>query len=81
MSDAGGQDAGLARARAREHEHRPVEAFHRLDLLGVQAIEIALVRGKLRIGARSDATGPRHGRRKIVVSFQRIGQGGSFTNL
>ena len=76
MCDACGEYARLARARARQHQHRPVEAFHCLHLLGVQPLQIALVGRQRRVGARGNAAGAGRGRQEIVVAFKRIGHGG-----
>ncbi len=43
MRNPRGENAGLSGARARKHQHRPVERFHRLKLLGVQPFEIGLI--------------------------------------
>ncbi len=45
MSKPRRQYARLARARAREHQHRPVETFHRLALLRVQPVEPGRLQG------------------------------------
>ena len=40
MHDTGGQRLGLASARARQHQHRAVQRFHRLALGRVEALHI-----------------------------------------
>ena len=40
VGEAGGQHAGLAGARAGQHQHRAVHRFHRGALLGVQPVQI-----------------------------------------
>ena len=40
VCDAGGEHAGFAGSRAGEHQHRPVQRFHRFALLGVEVGEI-----------------------------------------
>ena len=53
VGDAAGQHAGLAGAGARQYQDRPVQRFHRLALLGIEAGEI--LRGRSRPGTRGDA--------------------------
>jgi hypothetical protein len=59
MGDAGGQHARLAGAGAGEHQHRAIERFHRLALLGIEPVEIARSAGCGRAGARGYAAGGR----------------------
>ena len=40
------QHAGLAGSGTREHQHRPVERFDRLALLGIESVEIRPYRGR-----------------------------------
>ena len=40
VGDAGGEHAGFAGSGAGQHQHRPVQRFHRLALLGVEVGEI-----------------------------------------
>ncbi len=74
VGDAGGQHAGLAGARAGQHQHRPVQAFHRLALLGIERLEIAAGGAGPRHGARGDAA-RLEGRQVIVFRryFYRFG--------
>ena len=55
VGDAAGQHAGLAGAGARQHQHRAVQRFHRLALLGIEAGEI--LRGRGRPRTRGNAAG------------------------
>jgi len=43
MRDAHGDDAGLAAARARQHQKRPLGVQHRFALRGVQCIQVRFV--------------------------------------
>ena len=45
VGEAGGEHPGLAGARPRQHQHRPLGRFHRLALRLVQAIEVAHAAG------------------------------------
>ena len=58
MGDARGQDARLAGAGAREHQHRPVQRLDRRALLGVQPVEIG---GRARRGAGAGSNAARDG--------------------
>ncbi len=53
MGDPAGQHPGLAGAGPGQHQNRPVQRFHRLALLGIEAREI--LRGRGRAGTRGDA--------------------------
>ena len=46
VGDAIGEDAGLARARAGDHEQRPLGRQHRLPLGGVQVGQVGLGPGR-----------------------------------
>ena len=67
MGDAAGQHARLAGAGAGQHQHRTIQRFHRLALLGIEAGEI--LRGRSRPGARGDAAS-----RGLVVGNAVMGQ-------
>ena len=74
MSDAGGEDAGLAGAGAGEHQQRPIERLDRLALLWVERIEImrgTLTHGPLGQGRRIGA---------LIDRFRR-GKGRGCANL
>ena len=78
MRDPRRQHARLAGARAREHQHRPVERFHGLQLLGVEPFEIGRVAVRRLPRARGDAARLWRRRLERVDIFQRIGQNESF---
>ena len=60
VTDPGGQGAGLARAGAREHQHRSGEGLHRLTLGRVQPLQVSGA------GWRSGYSRP-SGRRQAVL--------------
>ena len=62
-----GQHAGLAGAGAGQHQHRAVQRFHRLALLGIEPGEI--LRGRGRARARGNAAS-----RGLVVGDAVMGQ-------
>ena len=67
VRDAAGQHAGLAGAGAGQHQHRSVQRFHRLALLGIEAGEI------LRRGGRARARG-NAASRGLVIGNAAMGQ-------
>jgi len=67
VGDAAGQHAGLAGAGPGQHQHRSVQRFHRLALLGIEAGEI--LRGRGRTRTRGDAAS-----RGLVVGHAVMGQ-------
>ena len=76
VGDAGGEDARLAGARAGQHQHRAVERFDRLALLGVKPLQI----GRLGHGARARGNAVRRGcgGRGAGACGTRIGQTEAF---
>jgi hypothetical protein len=67
VGDARGQHACFAGAGAGQHQHRSIQGFHRLALLGIEPGEI--LRGRGRAGARGNATG-----RGLMVGNAVMGQ-------
>ena len=67
VRDARREHAGFPGPRPGQHQHRPVQRFHRLQLLGVERVEIG--RRALRQRPCGDATGRRLAGRNGVVTL------------